>query len=64
MDSVEIIPFDHPAGWGYHHEIRHVNECLLEGKTESPVMRLDDTLQLMRILDTIRAKAGIRYPAD
>lgn len=64
MDSVEIIPFDQPAGWGYHHEIRHVNECLLQGKTESPVMRLDDTLQLMRVLDSIRAKAGIRYPAD
>jgi len=64
MQSKEIIPFERTAGWGYHYEIRHVNECLLQGRKESPVMRTEDTLLLMRVMDRIRKKAGIIYAAD
>ena len=64
MDSRTVIPVEKLAGWGYHYEIRHVQECLRQGLTESPVMRLDDSILLMEVLDEIRRKAGIRYPAD
>ena len=60
----EIIPFDKEPGFGYHYEARHVNECLKNGLIESPVMTHADTLTLMEVLDTIRMKAGIKYPAD
>jgi len=60
----EIIPFEKEAGFGYQYEARHVNECLKKGLTESPVMTHADTLLLMEILDSIRMKAGIKYPAD
>jgi len=49
---------------GYHYEARHVNECLKKGLIESPVMTHADTLLLMEILDRIRKKARIEYPAD
>jgi predicted dehydrogenase len=64
VDSRTVIPIEKQPGWGYHYEIRHVQECLRQGLTESPVMCLDDSLRLMETLDEIRRKAGIRYPAD
>jgi predicted dehydrogenase len=60
----EIIAIEKETGFGYQYEARHVNECLAKGLTESPVMTHADTLTLMEILDTIRMKAGIKYPAD
>jgi len=60
----EIIPVEKENGFGYQYEARHVNECLKKGLTESPVMTHADTLTLMEILDAIRMKAGIKYPAD
>ena len=60
----EIVPVEKEAGFGYQYEARHVNECLKKGLIESPVMTHADTLLLMEILDTIRNKARIEYPAD
>ena len=60
----EIIAVEKEAGFGYQYEARHVNECLKNGLTESPVMTHADTLLLMEILDRIRNKARIEYPAD
>lgn len=59
-----VIPVDRREGWGYHHEIEHVNECLRMGLTESPEMTHKDSLDLMETLDRIRKSAGIIYPAD
>jgi predicted dehydrogenase len=64
VDSRQVIPVEKEGGWGYQYEIRHVHDCLHKGLTESPVMTLDDTLLMMEVLDEIRRKAGIRYPAD
>jgi predicted dehydrogenase len=60
----EVIAVEKEAGFGYHYEARHVNECLKKGLIESPVMTHADTLLLMEILDRIRNKARIEYPAD
>ena len=60
----EIIPVEKEAGFGYHYEARHVNECLKKGLVESPVMTHTDTLLLMEILDAIRNKARIEYLQD
>ncbi|GAB3945934.1 Gfo/Idh/MocA family oxidoreductase [Spirosoma harenae] len=46
---------------GYDYEARHVMQCLAEGKTESPLWSLDDSLNLMELLDAVRAEAGIVY---
>ena len=65
MDSKQLVPFNNAQnGWGYHHEVRHVCECLENGLKESPVMTLANTLEMMKVLDGIRQKAGIRYDAD
>ena len=51
-------------GAGYTHEALEVVRCLRNGETESPLVPLDDTVALMRQMDTIRAQVGVRYPAD
>lgn len=56
-----------PTPWlgnGYVHEAIEASRCVRAGLTESPGMTLDDTLALMRLLDTIRAQIGLAYPDD
>lgn len=52
------------VGNGYNYQAAEVMRCLREGRTESPIMPLDETLSIMRTLDDIRAQWGLRYPAD
>jgi predicted dehydrogenase len=64
VDTLQQITTEQAKGFGYEYEIRHVNECLQNNLTESPVLTHDFTLLLMQTLDVIRAHAGIRYAAD
>lgn len=36
---------------GYHFEVEHVNECLVAGLTESPIMPLSDTVAVQQVMD-------------
>jgi predicted dehydrogenase len=51
-------------GNGYHHEIAEVERCLDAGRTESPAVPLDETVALLEVLDDVRRRLGVRYPAD
>lgn len=64
VDSLQIIPVNKAPGWGYHYQIRHVQDCLRQGLTESPVMTLQDSVDLMETMDAVRAEVGLVYPAD
>lgn len=44
---------------GYSCEVQAVLDCIRAGKLESDVMPLDETLQLMATLDTVRAQGGL-----
>ncbi len=48
----ETLKFDS----GYRYEIEHVGECLAAGLTESPVMPLDDTIAVQRIMAEVLAQ--------
>jgi predicted dehydrogenase len=49
---------------GFVYQVREVHRLLAAGKTESPVMPLDETLSIMRTMDTLRAQWGLRYPFE
>ena len=53
-----------PLGVGYAHELIEVTECLREGRTESSVMPLDDTLAVQRILNTASEALGVQHRED
>lgn len=44
------------------HEAAEVMRCLRDGLTESPLVPLDGSLAVMRTLDAIRDRIGVRYP--
>ncbi|MEZ4681186.1 MAG: Gfo/Idh/MocA family oxidoreductase [Caldilineaceae bacterium] len=52
------------SGNGYQYEAMEVMECLRRGLIESPIMPLDQTLQVMETLDAIRAQWQLRYPQE
>lgn len=51
-------------GNGYTHEAMEVMDCLRAGRLESSVMPLDESLQVMKTLDAIRAQWGLKYPGE
>ena len=48
-----------PNGTGYCHELIEVTECVLDGRTESDVMPLEDTLAVQRILNGACESLGV-----
>jgi predicted dehydrogenase len=49
---------------GYNYEAEAVMDCLREGKTECPVMPLDESLAIMETMDGIRAQWNFTYPGE
>ena len=57
-DVVETLPYE---GNGLHLQLTHVARCIAEGRRDSPVMPVAETLGILRTLDAIRAQIGLRY---
>lgn len=51
-------------GNGYAHEAMEVGRCLREGLLESATMPLGESVDLMGVLDQLRAQIGVRYAVD
>ena len=59
-DPVHIeIPFTEN---GFENQVIEVINCIREGKLESDVMPLAESLSIMRTIDTIRSQWGLEYP--
>jgi predicted dehydrogenase len=50
-------------GHGLRYEAAEVVRCLREGRLESDLMPLDETVSIMETLDEIRRQIGLVYPA-
>ena len=62
QDPEEItIPME---GNGFHYEAAEVMSCLRDGRLESEILPLDETLEIMRTMDTLRAQWGLKYPME
>ena len=51
-------------GNGFEEEIEECNRCIAEGKPQSEIMPLTQSATMLRIMDTIRKRAGIVYDVD
>jgi predicted dehydrogenase len=49
---------------GYNYEAEEVMLCIREGKTESAVMPLDESLVITETMDAIRGQWNFRYPGE
>jgi dihydrodiol dehydrogenase / D-xylose 1-dehydrogenase (NADP) len=51
-------------GNGYNYEAAEAVKCLREGKLESDIMPLDESLAIIKIMDELRAQWGLKYPTE
>jgi predicted dehydrogenase len=51
------------VGTGLANEAMEVMRCLRNGEIESPLVPLDDTVAIMRLMDRVRDQVGLRYDA-
>jgi predicted dehydrogenase len=51
-------------GEGLRYEAMEVQRCVRDGLTESPSLRLAETITITRTLDTIRGQIGVVYPGE
>ncbi|MCQ2095836.1 MAG: Gfo/Idh/MocA family oxidoreductase [Bacteroidaceae bacterium] len=49
---------------GYEYQVFECSRCLGLGLTESPMMPHEETLSIMRQMDTLRQEWGVHYPMD
>ncbi|HMB62732.1 MAG TPA: Gfo/Idh/MocA family oxidoreductase [Eudoraea sp.] len=52
------------TGKGYAHEIDEVHACLRAGNIESELWSLNNSMDLIRIMDAIRRQTGIVFPGE
>ncbi|MFW6270599.1 MAG: Gfo/Idh/MocA family protein, partial [Bacillota bacterium] len=49
---------------GYNYEAEEVMNCLEKGQLESEIMSLKESLAIMKTMDKIREKIGLKYPVE
>jgi hypothetical protein len=59
--DVYDIPFE---GNGYGHQATEVMRCLRQGRLESEVMPLDETVAIMATMDQIRGQWGLKFTME
>ncbi|TGB01530.1 Gfo/Idh/MocA family oxidoreductase [Streptomyces sp. MZ04] len=62
-EEFTAAPDDGPRD-SLRHEAAEVMHRLRAGDTESPLVPLDGTLAVMRTLDAVRERIGVRYPGE
>lgn len=55
---------DDLLGHGLAHQAAAVVRCLREGRLESEIMSLDETVSIMGVMDELRRQWGLRYPFE
>ncbi len=51
-------------GEGLRFQVHEVHRCLAEGRTESTVVPLDESVAIATVLDAVRAQIGVSYPGE
>ncbi len=58
----EIVEKNHKNGFIY--QVEEVAKCIKEGKTESSIIPIQETIDIMKLMDGMRAEWGFRYPFE
>ena len=59
--------FDHIPSWpgrGFQYEVEEVIKCLRSGKIESDILPHTASVDVVKIMDEVRAQLNIVYPHD
>ena len=58
----EIIEKNHKNGFIY--QVEEVVKCINEGKTESSIIPVQETIDIMKVMDGMRDEWGFKYPFE
>lgn len=58
----EIVENNHENGFIY--QVEEVIHCIRDGKTESSTIPVQETIDIMKLMDRMRAEWGFRYPFE
>ena len=61
-DTLEIFEKNHTNGFVY--QVEEVVRCIKEGKLESEIIPLDETIGIMEVMDKMRDEWGFKYPSE
>ena len=65
INRVEVEIIEEPIiGNALNYEAEEVMRCLKAGLKESPLMPLDESVQIMEIMDHLRKPSGLVYSND
>jgi Predicted dehydrogenases and related proteins len=56
------VEWDSTLPGGFQYEAAEVARCLEAGVTQSPAMTWQDTIEVMDVMDQVRAQTGVTYP--
>jgi len=56
--------FEKPLTHGLHFQAAEVARRVSAGELESPLMPLDESVQIMSVLDEVRGQIGVTYPGE
>ena len=62
LDDQEIFRYEgNIEGRGMQYQALEVERCIRAGLRQSPIMSLDETIEIMEVMDLIRQQTGIEY---
>lgn len=56
-----LMPYD---GNGFEGEIEELLKCVADGKKESDILPLDESIDVIKLMDVIREQIGVKYPFE
>ena len=51
-------------GNGRQYQALHAQKCIASGLISSPVMSIEETVEIMEVMDAVRSQTGVRYPTE
>ncbi len=51
-------------GIGRQYQGLHLEKCVAEGLLESPVLSITESVEIMKVMDGLRAQIGVKYPTE
>ena len=65
QDNQLVETYQRPAdNGGFDFQLREAINLIEQGKIESDIVSLEDSLVVMRLMDTVRAQHGFKYPEE
>lgn len=61
-NQIDVIEKNHSNGFIY--QVQEVVRCIHEGRIESKIISLNETIGIMEIMDKMRAEWGFKYPFE